>query len=367
MTNNANQMLNTISGTATLKQHISLCAASQVPLLILGGYGIGKTEVVLQTFEDTKKYHCEPITGSELNPTDISGVLVPDMKNKIAEFLPLSLIKNLNNAHKAGLTPVLIIDELPTADQAVMANFLELINHNRAGTFTIPKNTIKIAMGNPPEFAPDIFSLSPVMGNRLSIVNYAGPSKTEWLEHAQPYPAIAGLIMQKPHLLNDPNPQDFTSPTPRSWSLLSRMLTELDSNPDNAYGISKPGTYETHVRCAASLVGESAAMALMTFIVWNSKLPNIKDIIRAPETTAIPDELPAQYLLGININRAVSDMAGNDKVTKKQLGEYTKRIITYIERLELEVQMIMVNNITQHIPETVKLPAVKSILSKLGG
>lgn len=344
--------INTIHGTEQLKRHITICTIANVPTLILGAPGIGKTETISQVFADESKYYVESFTGSEKNPTDLSGILVPDLKTKKSVYLIPELASNLNNTIKEKLQPVLVIDELPTAEPAVAANMLELINHCKAGPHSIPDSTTRIALGNAPEHAPDIFHLSPVMGNRMSIVNYTGPSLSEYLEHANPHPAITGLLRTTPDLLLDYDPTNFSNPTPRSWSLLSKMLTAietLDSTNDNALNTPLAIT-----QCA-SLVGDHAAAEMQSYLIWFSKLPKISDIIREPKATPIPSELPAQYMLA-------SLLAKRLPVDKPKI---MTQAYAFMSRMPTEVALITVKALVKRDPAQLNHPSAEQYINAL--
>ena len=149
----------------------------------------------------------------------------------------------------------------------------------------------------------------------------------DWLlwatDHNIPSELLA-FIRFRPNLLHDFDPKrnEKAFPTPRSWEFVGRILKS-----------NKAEHLEHHL--IAGAVGEGAATELKGYLqVWRD-LPDIKDLLTAPETTNIPND-PATLF-------AVCELLAHhaDATT-------FPTIIKYAQRLSSEFNVLLIRSCVTH-------------------
>lgn len=118
---------------------------SNVPVLLVGAPGTGKTAMVLDRFD-----HCEVMLSSSMVEEDVAGIPYRDGKYDY-RTIPAS-IRRLQEAAENGKTTCLFLDELDKARRSVADTLLTLVASRRCGETLLPESTCIVAACNPPEF-----------------------------------------------------------------------------------------------------------------------------------------------------------------------------------------------------------------------
>jgi hypothetical protein len=134
----------------------------EVPVLLVGAAGIGKTDKVKQCFDYT-----EVLLLSTCQPEDIGGI--PYREGQEDHRTISSLFTRLHEADKQGKTTALFLDELDKAQREVADTLLTLVAHRKINQGELPKNTCIIAAANPPEFGGGD-GISVPMLNRFAVI-----------------------------------------------------------------------------------------------------------------------------------------------------------------------------------------------------
>lgn len=148
----------------------------EVPVLLIGPPGVGKTAMVQATFD-----HAALLLTSTLVEEDIAGLpyregeheyrTVPDVFRKLAE------------ADAAGQSTVLFLDELDKARRAVADTLLTLVASRRVGGVSLPEHTCIVAAANPPDWGGGD-GISEAMLSRFAAIEYE-PDATAWASWAE--------------------------------------------------------------------------------------------------------------------------------------------------------------------------------------
>ncbi|HVT78458.1 MAG TPA: AAA family ATPase [Acidimicrobiales bacterium] len=268
---------------------VKACTAADVPVLLWGGPGIGKTTAIEQMAAE-EGAPCEVVIGSIHEPSDFVGLPVVRPEGGVAMEAPQWAL-NLAAAGKGYL----VLDELSNSAPAVQAGLLRVALNKVVGNVTLPQGVKVIAAANEAANAADFYELSPPLANRFCHLHVkADPA--EWTvgitmgfhsvseamsvdphtpdREVASLAHIAAFITTQPDLLyvepTDAAQSGGAWPSPRTWHMLGRVLSHLGDD-DNA----------GRLLAAKGLVGEAAAM---TFLAWSehADLPDAESVLENP-------------------------------------------------------------------------------------
>lgn len=143
----------------------------EVPVLLIGAPGIGKTARVQAYFD-----HAEVILTSTMVEEDISGL--PYREGDYDFRTVPAMFRRLAEADAMGKTTVLFFDELDKARRSVADTLLTLIASRGNGAATLPIKTCIAAAANPPEFGGGD-GISEAMQSRFATIDYE-PDVAAW-------------------------------------------------------------------------------------------------------------------------------------------------------------------------------------------
>lgn len=295
--------------------------ANNLPILITGAPGIGKSDIVAQAAIDA---------GAEIiishpavaDPTDAKGLPWPVAGTDEATFLPFG---ELARALKATKKTVWFLDDLGQASPAVQASFMQLLLARRVNGHVLPDCVTFVAATNRRTDRAGVSGiLEPVKSRFATIVELVATIEDwcSWAIKENINPMLIAFLRFRPNLLSEFQASaDLTnSPVPRTWS----HLAKLDA-------LKLPSSIE--LTAFSGAVGEGAATEYLAFRQMASSLVNIDAILLNPDTAAVPDNPNELYATSVGLaSRA------NDK-TFSRIGIYANRMID-AEHGEFAVMMI---------------------------
>ncbi|MGW6523522.1 AAA family ATPase [Streptomyces sp. NPDC054962] len=225
---------------------LTLAVAADLPVLLWGEPGIGKTAALTQLAE-ALDLPLTTVIASVHEPSDFSGLPVvgDDPAEQGVPMAPPDWAVRLVRAGRG----LLFLDELSTAPPAVQAALLRLVLERRIGTLTLPPGVRIVAAANPRGSAADGWELSPPLANRFVhlqwihdhevVVRGLGgtwpratlprldPAKLpEAVDFARR--AVCGLLAARPKLVHQlPSSEARRGgawPSPRSWDMTLSLL-----------------------------------------------------------------------------------------------------------------------------------------------
>ncbi|NLG48279.1 MoxR family ATPase, partial [Gordonia sp. (in: high G+C Gram-positive bacteria)] len=148
---------------------LTLAVAADLPVLLWGEPGIGKTAALTQLAE-ALDLPLTTVIASVHEPSDFSGlpVLGDDPATQGVPMAPPDWAVRLVEAGRG----LLFLDELSTAPPAVQAALLRLVLERRIGALQLPPGVRIVAAANPPSSAADGWELSPPLANRFVHLNW---------------------------------------------------------------------------------------------------------------------------------------------------------------------------------------------------
>ncbi|MGY0071559.1 AAA family ATPase [Streptomyces sp. QTS137] len=225
---------------------LTLAVAADLPVLLWGEPGIGKTAALTQ-LATALDLPLTTVIASVHEPSDFSGLPVvgDDPAEQGVPMAPPDWAVRLVRAGRG----LLFLDELSTAPPAVQAALLRLVLERRIGTLRLPSGVRIVAAANPRASAADGWELSPPLANRFVhlqwthdhgvVVRGLGgtwPRATlprldpKMLPEAVDFArrAVCGFLTARPPLVHRlPDSETRRGgpwPSPRSWDMTLRLI-----------------------------------------------------------------------------------------------------------------------------------------------
>lgn len=298
--------------------------AADIPMLLYGSPGIGKTKYTEALFVEMKA-HGEVVIASLRDPTDFGGLPIRD-KERGVRFLPPEWAVRANQAAEdidRGITctaangkyclgdelhesVIIFLDELTTAASTVQAAMLRMLMERQLGDLVFHPRVRFVAAANPPEEAAGGHNLEPPMANRLAHLQWP-VDVNKWVEgmlNGWPTPdvpkladnwedkiphyrtLIATFIKRHPGLLHampkDEEARSAAWPSGRTWDMSARFMAALvgAGYKENIFG-----------NALGTTVGSGAAAE---FVSWfkNMDLPDPNALIKDPTKFVIDPDRP---------------------------------------------------------------------------
>jgi hypothetical protein len=148
----------------TQLEALTLAVAADLPVLLWGEPGIGKTAALTQ-LAASLDLPLTTVIASVHEPSDFSGLPVvgDDPAEQGVPMAPPDWAVRLVRAGRG----LLFLDELSTAPPAVQAALLRLVLERRIGALQLPPGVRIVAAANPRSSAADGWELSPPLANRF--------------------------------------------------------------------------------------------------------------------------------------------------------------------------------------------------------
>ncbi|MEU0199312.1 MULTISPECIES: MoxR family ATPase [unclassified Streptomyces] len=230
----------------TQLEALTLAVAADLPVLLWGEPGIGKTAALTQ-LATALDLPLTTVIASVHEPSDFSGLPIvgDDPAEQGVPMAPPDWAVRLVRAGRG----LLFLDELSTAPPAVQAALLRLVLERRIGALRLPPGVRIVAAANPRSSAADGWELSPPLANRFVhlqwthdtdvVVRGLGgiwPRATLPALDPQKLPeavdfarrAVCGLLTARPGLVHRlPSGEARRGgawPSPRSWEMTLQLI-----------------------------------------------------------------------------------------------------------------------------------------------
>lgn len=243
---------------------------ANVPTGVIGDPGQGKTATVENSTSGWGR-HVETVIGSNREATDFLGVMIED--EGAIKYSSFQWVKNLNKAPKG----LLLLDEFNTSAPSTMKGMLRVVQERYVGDEKLNDSVSIVALMNPVENAVDAYDLPAPMANRMMHLKWVFDAQ-HWMENvgtgfqnttplslesmlgADPLSrkaavsaAVTTFLRSHSKHLTPPVPSDPVKaggawPSPRSWTNVIDVLSQLDRYDEEAAFLVVEG-----------LVGEGAA------------------------------------------------------------------------------------------------------------
>ena len=258
-----------ISNSAELARHIRNCRKANIPMVIFGAAGIGKSAIVHQAADG------DPVIDLRLSmvePFDLRGLPTITGEKSVLWARPSWLPTKGRG--------ILFLDEINTAAESVLNAALQLVLDRRCGDHKLGDGWYIVAAGNQSVHNPTVNPLPAPLINRMCAVHYE-PTADAWREWAQGAGVdtdVVNFLSLRPDLLaTDPTDEYSNFASPRQWTSVSKLLKD---------GICEPMLF-------SGLVGPGPAAEFGAYLGrYRQKLPNI-DLVAAGKASVDTKTLSA--------------------------------------------------------------------------
>ncbi|MDX3063512.1 MoxR family ATPase [Streptomyces clavifer] len=285
----------------TQLEALTLAVAADLPVLLWGEPGIGKTAALTQ-LAVSLDLPLTTVIASVHEPSDFSGlpVIGDDPAENGVPMAPPDWAVRLVRAGRG----LLFLDELSTAPPAVQAALLRLVLERRIGALQLPPGVRIVAAANPRSSAADGWELSPPLANRFVHLKWTHDHEVvvrglggTWPRATLPQldpgklpeavdfarRAVCGLLAARPKLVH----QMPTSETrrggpwasPRSWDMTLSLI---------AFATAAGSSREVLSLLVRGTVGDGPGLELLASLD-RLDLPDPETLLADPAGAVLPE------------------------------------------------------------------------------
>jgi hypothetical protein len=191
-----------------LVELVRLCYAAGQPLMLVGGHGIGKSEII----EEAAKrlgigFVCRDL--SLMEPPDLIGM--PRLDGPVTRYLPPAFLPTEGEG-------LLVFEELNRCPDYMRAPCLQLLTARTLNDYRLPAGWLPCAAINPAGAEYDVQHLDPALLSRFVEVQVVA-DRSGWLAWAESRGVAEGVIG---YVASDPG--IFEDTNPRAWKAVSDLL-----------------------------------------------------------------------------------------------------------------------------------------------
>lgn len=293
--------------------------AKKRPAFLWGPPGIGKSEVVAGIAEELGGPMIDLRLG-QMDPSDIRGI---PFYNKDLGKMDWAPPIDLPDEEYASQFPVVVLflDEMNSAAPAVQASAYQLILNRRIGKYVLPDNVVMIAAGNRESDKGVTYRMPTPLSNRFVHLEMRVDfgSWNDWAVENKLHKDVVGYLnFAKQDLYDfDAKSASRAFATPRSWSFVSELLADDDT--DDA----------TMTNLVAGAVGEGLAVKFMAHRKIASRMPKPEDILSGKVKDLDVKEVSAMYSLVTSMCYELKDAVDN-KIEMKKFYEMADNFFRYM-------------------------------------
>ncbi|MEU1406710.1 MoxR family ATPase [Streptomyces sp. NPDC005728] len=280
---------------------LTLAVAADLPVLLWGEPGIGKTAALTQ-LATALDLPLTTVIASVHEPSDFSGLPVvgDDPAEQGVPMAPPDWAVRLVRAGRG----LLFLDELSTAPPAVQAALLRLVLERRIGALQLPPGVRIVAAANPRSSAADGWELSPPLANRFVHLQWTHDHDVvvrglggTWPRATLPRldagtlsgavdfarRAVCGFLTARPGLVHRlPNGETRRGgawPSPRSWEMTLHLI---------AFATAAGSSREVLSLLVRGTVGDGPGLELLASLD-RMELPDPEAVLADPGGAVLPE------------------------------------------------------------------------------
>jgi hypothetical protein len=282
-------------GPKGAKKAIRKSIQKRRPVFLWGPPGIGKSDIVKQIGEDADREVID-VRLALWEPTDIKGI--PYYNSDLGKMVwapPAELPVDEDS------TAIIFLDELNSAPPAVQAAAYQLILNRRVGTYILPKGVDIVAAGNREGDRGVTYRMPAPLANRFVHLE-AKVDHDDWVDWAtlnKVHADVVGYVgFAKQDLYDfDPKSASKAFATPRSWTFVSDLLDDDDTDLDTLQNL------------IAGAIGDGLAVKFMAHRKIAGRLPKAEDILDGKVKDLSIKEVSAMYSLTVSLCYELKDRA----------------------------------------------------------
>ena len=276
---------------------ITKCFDKKRPVFLWGPPGIGKSEVVESIAKEQNGLMID-LRLAQMEPTDLRGIPFYNKDSGLMDWAPPIDLPDEETASQYPVV-VLFLDEMNSAAPSIQAAAYQLILNRRIGKYKLPKNVVVIAAGNRESDKGVTYRMPAPLANRfLHLEMRVDHSSWEfWATINRIHKDVVGYIgFAKQDLYDfDPRSSSRSFATPRSWTFVSEILSDEDTNETDLTDL------------VAGAVGEGVAVKFMAHRKISGQLPKPEGVLSGKEKELKVKEISAMYSLTVSLCYELQD------------------------------------------------------------
>ena len=259
-------------------------------VMMWGPPGVGKSHAVRQIAGNIEKktgksVHVTDVRLLLFNPIDLRGIPTSNAEKTLAIWLKPQIFQMDPGE---DVINILFLDEISAAPQSVQAAAYQITLDRTVGEHRLPENCIVIAAGNRLTDKSVAYKMPKALANRLLHfeIEWSFSPWKKWAIGAGIHEKVVGFLSFRPDRLMrfDPGSEDLAFPTPRSWEMVSNILSGINDDSEKMYSL------------IAGLVGTGVAMEFRSWNQVYKDLPSLDDIFDGKDPS-VPVSTDAMYAL----------------------------------------------------------------------
>lgn len=295
------------------------------PIFLIGPPGGGKTQSAKQV-ADELGVAFNAIHAPLMQPEDLGMPVVSAKRDGIKFVVPVEKFPIVGSDWPDR--GILLIDELPQADNAIQKTMANLMQEREIHGQRIKDGWMIVATGNRSKDRAGANRILSHLMNRMTVVELE-PHLDDWcnwyMEQDECKVELLSFLRFKPSLLLDFDPQRDVNPTPRAWvEGVGRSLGVVPA--------------EAEMEVFSGDVGEGPAAEFKAFLQIYRDLPNPDVVLMNPDTHKVPVDPAVQFALAGAL--AYRGTAAN-----------FDRVITFAKRMPPEFMVIIVKDALKRDPK----------------
>lgn len=254
-------------------------------VMLWGPPGIGKSQGVREIAdhiraETGKKVAITDVRLLLFNPVDLRGIPTANADRTLAVWLKPQIFQM-----DAGgdVINILFLDEITAAPQSVQAAAYQITLDRVIGEHRLPENCIIIAAGNRVTDKSVAYHMPRALANRLLHITVKGDPDSwhDWAVKTGIHRFVTSFLAYNPTALlrADIPESSLAFPTPRSWEMVSSILTHVSENLDAVQPL------------VSGCIGAAVTYNFAKWCTLFSCLPPVEDIFsgRKADTETSPE------------------------------------------------------------------------------
>lgn len=267
------------------------------PVFLWGPPGIGKSEVVASIAKELGGLMID-LRLTQMDPTDLRGIPFYNKELGKMDWAPPIDLPDEETASKYPIV-LLFMDEMNSAAPATQSTAYQLVLNRRVGKYVLPDNVVMVAAGNRESDKGVTYRMPSPLANRFLHVEMRVDHESweRWATLNRIHKDVVGYIgFAKQDLYDfDPRSSSRAFATPRSWTFVSRLLSDSDVSDSDLTDL------------VSGAVGEGVAVKFMAHRKIAGQLPRPETVLDGTVTELKVKEVSAMYSMVVSLCYELQD------------------------------------------------------------
>ena len=334
---------------ANTKEAVLNCFMANPPLvpLIQGPPGVGKSDMIKQVAKELNLKVID-VRLAQCEPNDLLGY--PSIIDGRTTYVPMDVFPLQTDEPPAGYDGwILFLDEIRNANINVQMAAYRIILDHEVGNYPLSDKCLVVAAGNREADGCFVPPMTSALKSRMIHLetNLDYQEWINWAMGANIDSRITAYLQFKPEALQTEyvDSKESSYGCGRTWEFVNRLIQGRENDE-----LLKPGVRAT----IEGAISSGVAIDFFSFIKYYDSVATYKEVLKDPTKA----RKPARDDIGL-IWATIGMLSGNFKQTD------IKPVLTYLECLPEEYQMVFMKEISVRFPKIVTLPEMRPWIGQI--